>query len=81
MPGVNDPMGPVVITSRDIYDALIRLTDTVNRLVNAGDGYTEDLRDHETRLRALEATRWPVPTIAILVALASLVLGAVPYFS
>lgn len=92
-----DPLGPVVITSRDIYDALVRLTDTVNKLVGSADGHAEDIRDHETRLRKLEepnsgtrladmdarlrnveAARWPLPALAVLVSVAALALS---YFS
>lgn len=49
-----DPLGPVVITSRDIYDALIRLQATVAELVSQGAGHRDDIVDHETRLRAIE---------------------------
>lgn len=95
-----DPLGPVVITSRDIYDALVRLTDTVNRLVDKGDGHTEDIRDHEarlrtleeanagkrlgdldTRMRSVEAGRWPLPALSALLALAALALAAIPLLS
>jgi hypothetical protein len=31
---VNDPMGPVVIGAREVYDAVMRLTATVERLVD-----------------------------------------------
>lgn len=58
----SDPLGPVVITSRDIYDALIRLQETVSRLVDQNVGHADDIRDHETRLRAVEDVR-PAPRI------------------
>lgn len=57
-----DPLGPVMITARDIYDALIRLQETVSQLVNQGVGHADDIRDHETRLRAIEEAR-PAPRI------------------
>lgn len=60
---MTDPFGPVQITGRDIYDALIRLTASVDRLTSQSDGHGEDLRDHETRLRVVEEVR-PAPRIA-----------------
>ncbi|MFG1800186.1 hypothetical protein ACGFI4_08435 [Micromonospora carbonacea] len=60
---MTDPLGPVTITARDIYDALVRLDSTVNRLADQATGHGEDLRDHETRLRVVEEAR-PAPRIA-----------------
>lgn len=54
---MTEPLGPVVITPRDIYDALIRLQDTVGQLVSQNVGHGDDIRDHETRLRAVEAVQ------------------------
>ncbi|MFG1844921.1 hypothetical protein [Micromonospora carbonacea] len=59
---MTDPLGPVQITGRDIYDALIRLTASVDRLTSQGDGHGEDIRDHEARLRLVEDVR-PAPRI------------------
>jgi hypothetical protein len=36
-------------------------------------------RDHEKRLRSLERARWPLPSLAALLALASLVLAILPH--
>lgn len=87
-----DPFGSVVITAKDIYEALIRLQETVNRLVEQSMGHTDDIRDHEARIREIEATqpsrrlsrleeqvealkaaRWPLPSAAVLLSLAALV--------
>ena len=73
-----DPLGPVVITSRDIYDALIRLQETVGRLVDQGVGHTDDIRDHEQRLRSLERGRWPLPSLALLLSAAALAYNILP---
>lgn len=54
---MTEPLGRVVITARDIYDALIRLQETVNQLVSQNIGHGDDIRDHETRLRAVEAVQ------------------------
>ena len=70
-----DPLGPVVITARDIYDALVKLTDTVNKLVGQGSGHDDDIRDHEERIRALERGRWPLPSLAALLSLGALVVA------
>lgn len=67
-----DPLGPVVITSREIYDQLVRVAAAVDRVSNQLVDMAQDLRDHENRLRALERARWPLPALAVLVAVASL---------
>jgi hypothetical protein len=76
-----DPLGPVVITVREIYDQLVRLTTAVEGLLkDHGDTVTRlaELRtDHETRLRALERARWPLPSIAALLGAGSLVVAVI----
>jgi hypothetical protein len=46
-------------------------------LVQRGEQTDKKLDDHETRLDALEKGRWPLPSIAVLVAVGSLVWQAV----
>ncbi|TDB71809.1 hypothetical protein E1211_15195 [Micromonospora sp. 15K316] len=75
---MTDPLGPVQITPRDIYDQVVLLRDTVNKLVNQGAGHGEDLRDHETRLRSLESRQWPLPAAAVLLSLAALGTAVLP---
>lgn len=77
--GAPDPLGPVVITPRDIYEALIRLTETVNRLVDQSASHVEDIRDHEARIRTLERARWPLPSLAVVVSIASLAIPLVAH--
>lgn len=83
---MSEPLGPVVITAREIYDQQVRLVAAVERLVDRLDEQQRDLRDHqavqqrtnddhEARLRRLESGRWPLPSLAALLALASLVLA------
>lgn len=62
----------VTITIREIYDAVIRLTSRVDAALDHSEHTTEKVQDHEQRLRALEALRWPIPTAAVLIALISL---------
>lgn len=71
---MSDPLGPVLITSREIYDQLVRVAAAVDRVSNQLVDMAQDLHDHETRLRALERARWPLPALAVLVAMASLAL-------
>lgn len=66
MPGI-DPLGPVVITARDIYDAVVSTRDQVGRMADQVAALAGDVSDHETRLRALEDVR-PGPRLADLAA-------------
>ncbi|MER7696154.1 MULTISPECIES: hypothetical protein [unclassified Streptomyces] len=48
------------------------------KLDGIGQGLTDlgkDVADHETRLRALERARWPLPTIGVLAGLGGAVTG------
>lgn len=71
-----DPLGPVVITAREIYDAVVRLTAAVERLADGHADIERKLDDHENRIRALERGRWPLPSLAALVSIAALVIAA-----
>lgn len=66
-----EPLGGIVITSREIYDAVVRLTGRVDVLIEQQSHTAAEVVDHETRLRSLEKNRWPLPSLAVLVALAS----------
>lgn len=84
-----DGLGPLTIGPREIYDQLTMVRSAMERLATQGEGTATTLADHETRLRAverdddheqrlrkLEGSRWPLPALAALVAIASLVLAA-----
>ncbi|MFE7751158.1 hypothetical protein [Streptomyces sp. NPDC057428] len=48
------------------------------KLDGIGQGLTDlgkDVADHETRLRALERARWPLPTIGVLAGVAGTATG------
>lgn len=82
---MSDPLGPVTIGAREIYDQVTRIGTAVERLadqyVGLGRdiaGVVEDVKDHEHRLRSLERARWPLPAVSVLLALAALVLAAIP---
>lgn len=67
-----EPLGGVTITAREIYDAVVRLTGRVDVLIEQQNEARHDLQDHETRLRTLERARWPLPSLAVLIAAGSL---------
>ncbi|MEV4271921.1 hypothetical protein [Micromonospora aurantiaca (nom. illeg.)] len=68
----------VRITGREIYDAVVRLTGRVDVLIEQQQTITQDVQDHEQRLRAVEARMWPLPAASLLVALAALAVGIIP---
>jgi prophage DNA circulation protein len=70
-------LGSITITSREVYDAVVRLTGRVDVLINQQSATQTDVADHETRLRALERARWPLPSAAVLLSLAALI---IPFF-
>lgn len=81
-----DPLGPVTIGAREIYDELKTVGGQLDRLggkVDAVAGAHEDIRsdllDHETRIRTLERGRWPLPSMAALLGLASLILALITF--
>jgi Flp pilus assembly protein TadB len=84
-----DGLGPVVIGPREIYDALLRMQGTVDRIADrqdtaqreADDRHRDvqcDLRDHEDRIRAGERLRWPLPALSAVLALVALVITVMP---
>lgn len=62
-----DPLGPVVITAREIYDQLVRLTTAVNDLIKDVRGAEGDLDDIEKRVRSLESRQWPLPVLTLVI--------------
>lgn len=76
-----EPLGGVTITSREIYDAVVRLTGRVDVLIEQQTATRNDVQDHEMRLRSLEKNRWPLPSLAALISLASLAVAGVALWS
>ncbi len=74
---MTDPsvLGPIVITSREVYDAVVRLTGRVDVLITQQQAAAAETADHETRLRSLERARWPLPSASLLIALAAFIVG------
>jgi hypothetical protein len=64
--------GRVVITLRDIYTLVVGLSTRVDTALSKGETAATQLTDHETRLRSLERSRWPLASLAALIPLAAL---------
>lgn len=60
----------VHIGAREVYDQLIGLREDVQTLVHQGRATTEQLADHEDRIRTIERWKYGVPT-AVLASVAS----------
>lgn len=69
-----DPLAGVMIQSREIYDAIVRLTGRVDVLIAQHDEHKNKIQDHESRIRNLEINRWPLSSLTILIALAAIAL-------
>jgi hypothetical protein len=74
-----EPMGPITITAREVYDAVIRLTGRVDVLISQQTSTQNEVQDHESRLRSLEKARWPLPSAAALMAFVALVLPLITH--
>lgn len=72
------PLSGVVITAREIYDAVVRLTGRVDVLIEQQTQTTHEVQDHEARLRSLEKARWPLPAASVLIAITSLAVAVIP---
>jgi len=84
-----DPQPVVVITLKEIWEAVTRLTGRVDVLITQQDTLSRDQanheresdavrKDHEDRLRSLERRQWPLPTVAVLVSLSALAAVIIP---
>lgn len=67
-----EPLGGVSITAREIYDAVVRLTGRVDVLIEQQTQTRSEVQDHESRLRSLERSRWPLHSLAVLTSIAAL---------
>lgn len=82
------PQDPgVYISSAQMYQEMRSLHDAVNRVETKVDafnsqvkGITDDLADHESRLRSLERARWPLPTLGALAGVAGAATGLLALF-
>ncbi|MCX4581984.1 hypothetical protein [Streptomyces sp. NBC_01481] len=82
---VTTPQDPgVYISSAQMYSEMRSLHDAVTRVETKLDGFnsqakaiTDDVSDHETRIRALKRARWPLPTIGVLAGAAGAAAGLI----
>ncbi|BAU85407.1 hypothetical protein [Streptomyces laurentii] len=71
----NDPVAVAVELERlrgTLEAGFARVDGSLALLVQRSDQTDKQLADHESRLDALERTRWPLPSIAALTATAGL---------
>lgn len=86
MANVPDPgggLGHVVIGAQEIYNLCVELRSQSNEtrsdiraLQRTLDQVVEDLKDHETRLRAVERRAWAIPSAATVIAMVALLVSA-----
>lgn len=57
-------------------EGFARVDGSLALLVQRGDQTDRQLTDHDQRLDALERNRWPLPSLAALVAVLGLILSA-----
>lgn len=82
------PQDPgVYISPAQMYQEMRSLHDTVSRVEIKLDGIrddnkvlTDELADHEARLRRLEGARWPLPTVGALAGVAGAAAGLYALF-
>jgi hypothetical protein len=74
---MNEQLGSVEIGAREIYDAVIHLQAAVERLGDHYDNTHNKVVDHETRIRTLERVRWPLPSLAVVISITTLIITTV----
>lgn len=67
--------GSIRITPRDVYETVRRVETNVELLVWSAAVAEKTQADHEARLRAVEHRVWAIPSAAVLLAIASLVVA------
>lgn len=67
--------GSVRITAREIYDTLQHVKSSVDLLVLGVDELRKGGTDHEVRLRSVERKVYAIPSFAVLIAVAGLVVS------
>lgn len=59
----------------DLYDKIVGLSARLDVMLSRIDDVLKDVSDHESRIRQLERSRWPVANVTVLVGIASLVVA------
>jgi hypothetical protein len=77
---VSQPKDEVRITMKQVWDAqqaqgaaLNDISSKLDRLLDSHDRIDEQVRDHEVRIRLLEQRVWALPSVATVIAIASLI--------
>lgn len=79
VPPPPDQFGPVVITAREIYDAVIRVSAKVDTVALQQTYAEQERTDLQRRVTSLERMRWPLPSVAALCGIAAVVIAIVPH--
>lgn len=77
MTTTNQP-GSVLVTPADMYAEMRAMSTTMTRMegkLDAAASMQTAVADHESRLRTLERSRWPLPSLAAVCGVAGLVTG------
>lgn len=59
----------------ELYDKIVGLSARLDVMLSRIDDVLKDVSDHESRIRQLERSRWPVANVTVLVGIASLLLA------
>ena len=76
-PGVYISPAQMYTEVRSLHDAVSRVEAKLDQIRDDGRAVATELQDHESRLRRLEAARWPLPTIGALAGVAGTVTAVV----
>lgn len=74
------PLGHVVSLA-DIYTQLVVLTAKVDGVLASHATIEHTISDHESRIRGLERSRWPLPSVAILASVGAAITAVVALLS
>lgn len=78
--GMDTPLQGVYISANTIYSSVLGVSGKLDVVIYQLSGLNTRIDDHEVRLRNLESTRWPLPTLSVLIALAALVVALIGKF-
>lgn len=79
---MTQPNGGFVVTPEQMYTAIQDLRSEITKLGTKMDVYIahdeetkKDVADHESRIRSLEKSRWPLPSLAAVISVLGVVLA------
>jgi hypothetical protein len=75
---MDQPPPYVVIDLKAIYDQLVVLNTRVELLMSKQLEQERDSADHESRIRTLEKSRWPLPSAAFALSLITAGMALLP---